>query len=70
MSQRTYKLTQKGLQSLRAALKKNKPWKLSTGPKSSQGKKISSLNAFRHGMRCRQIFRLPGLGLENEENQP
>jgi DNA-binding PadR family transcriptional regulator len=61
MPRKTYNLTEKGLHSLRAALKKNKPWKHSTGPKTPWGKKMSSLNAFRHGARSRQIFRLPAV---------
>ena len=29
----------------------NKPWEKSTGPRTKEGKKISSGNAFRHGYR-------------------
>lgn len=38
--------------------RKNKPWKKSTGPKTPKGKARSSLNAFKHGMRCRKIDQL------------
>lgn len=33
--------------------RQNKPWEKSTGPKTTEGKKWSSLNAFKHGGRCR-----------------
>lgn len=34
-----------------AAMKKWKPWKKSTGPRTTPGKKITSQNAFKHGNR-------------------
>lgn len=36
----------------------NKPWKNSTGPKTDIGKTRASLNAFKHGMRCRKVDQL------------
>lgn len=32
-----------------------KPWKQSTGAKSSKGKEVSKLNAYKHGGRCADI---------------
>ena len=32
-----------------------KPWKQSTGAKSSMGKKISKMNAYKHGGRCADL---------------
>ncbi len=31
----------------------NKPWEKATGPKTDKGKARSSMNAFKHGDRCR-----------------
>jgi hypothetical protein len=61
MPRKTYCLTEKGLQSLRAANRQTQPWKFTSGPKTLQGKRMSSLNAFKHGGRCKQTFRLPAL---------
>ncbi len=36
----------------------NKPWKNATGPKTKEGKARASLNAFKHGNRCRVYDRL------------
>lgn len=41
--------TVKGLENLREAALKNKPWEYSTGPKTNEGKAISSRNNTRHG---------------------
>lgn len=35
---------------------KNKPWEKSTGPRTKQGKRVSSGNAFRHGLRS-EVYR-------------
>jgi hypothetical protein len=56
---RPYTLTSEGRRSLNAAIRKNQPWKRTTGPKTPVGKKLASLNAFKHGARSRQSFRLP-----------
>jgi hypothetical protein len=56
---RPYSLTSEGRHSLNAAIRKNQPWKRATGPKSPTGKKLASLNAFKHGADSRQSFRLP-----------
>ena len=32
-------------------IQKWKPWKKSTGPRTAQGRKTSSMNALKHGMR-------------------
>lgn len=36
----------------------NKPWEKATGPKTDIGKARSSLNALKHGMRCREVDQL------------
>tara|TARA_R110002111_G_scaffold28130_9_gene60278 strand:- start:437 stop:694 length:258 start_codon:yes stop_codon:yes gene_type:complete len=48
---RAYRLTQSGLESLRASAAKNRPWEKSTGPKTVRGKGVSCMNAFKHGER-------------------
>ena len=43
------------------AIRKWEPWKQSTGPKTEEGRKTSSMNAFKHGMRSaehREVERL------------
>ena len=43
------------------AIKRWKPWIQSTGPKTEEGKKASSMNALKHGMRSagnREVERL------------
>jgi hypothetical protein len=61
MPQKSYYLSPAGLKSLRAAVARNRPAARSTGPKTWQGKKISSLNAFKHGGFLRQLIALPRL---------
>jgi hypothetical protein len=34
-------------------IRRTRPWEKSTGPKTAAGKKRSSLNAWKHGGRCR-----------------
>src|SRR5579862_9574861 len=48
---RPYRLTPKGLASLRQAARRNSPWQWSTGPKTPGGKARSRLNATKHGQR-------------------
>ena len=38
-----------------ALIRRIKPWEKSTGPRTEAGKARSSLNAFKHGLRCRQM---------------
>ncbi|CEG61854.1 conserved protein of unknown function [Legionella micdadei] len=38
--------------------KKQKPWKYSTGPKTSEGKERVSRNAYKHGGRCADVRKL------------
>ena len=61
MPRKPYRLTPNGLRSLRAAIRTTRPWELSTGPATSNGKRMSSLNAFKHGCRTKLTFRLPVL---------
>ncbi len=46
---RAYKLSPEGLANLRAAAHRNRPWEHSTGPRTVQGKRRSSQNAFKYG---------------------
>lgn len=36
------------------AIKRWRPWECSTGPKSDEGKDVSSQNRLKHGMRSRE----------------
>jgi hypothetical protein len=53
MQKRRYRLSKKGLQALRAAAHAHHPWTHSTGPKTRRGKRMTSLNAYKHGRRAR-----------------
>ena len=48
---RPYRLSPTGLKCLRAVALRNKPWLLSSGPKTAAGKARSKLNATKHGER-------------------
>jgi hypothetical protein len=61
MRRKRYRLSEQGLQARRAAIQKTQPWKYATGPKTPSGKRMSSLNAFKHGGRTKLKFRLPAL---------
>jgi len=39
----------------RKVIMKSKPWKKATGPKTAEGKKISSQNALKHGGRTKDM---------------
>lgn len=48
-------LTPKGRERLRQAALRNKPWRLSTGPRTPEGKARSRANALGSGRRARTI---------------
>ena len=48
---RPYRLTPMGLAALQSAAQRVKPWMRSTGPRTSEGKARSRLNATKHGER-------------------
>ncbi len=50
-SRRAYRLSPEGLEALRAAARRNKPWERSTGPRTREGKVRLSRNALKHGER-------------------
>lgn len=41
--------TPDGIERLREAAKRNKPWSKATGPRTKQGKNRSKMNALKHG---------------------
>ena len=45
----------------REAIARWKPWKLSTGPKTKQGKARSAQNSLKHGMRSREMRELESM---------
>lgn len=48
---RRYRLTPEGLASLRATAARVRPWELSTGPRTAEGKARSRANSWKHGER-------------------
>src|SRR5688572_16702020 len=48
---RPYRLTPEGLASLRSWVCRTKPWLLTSGPTTTAGKRRSSQNARKHGLR-------------------
>ena len=61
MKPKRYFLTKKGLQSLRRSIQLSRAWTHSNRPKTPEGKQMSSINAFKHGARCKKLYRLPRL---------
>src|SRR3954451_17500636 len=51
---RRYRLSPRGLESLRLAALSNQPWRKSTGPRTAAGKARCRQNATKHGERCAQ----------------
>lgn len=51
-------------------IRRHKPWEKSTGPRTEKGKQRSSINAYKHGERCRfldeysRLFRINQLFLD------
>jgi hypothetical protein len=45
-----------GLEALRQRARANRPWEFSTGPRSADGKRISSMNAVTHGGRANTLL--------------
>jgi hypothetical protein len=60
-SARTYRLSPRGLRSLRAAARRVRPWEHSTGPRSAIGKRRSKMNAYKHGLRSAETHSLKRL---------
>jgi hypothetical protein len=48
---RSYLLSKRGLRSLRATIRRNKPWTRSTGPRTPEGKAKVATNPLVHGER-------------------
>ena len=48
---KSYRLSNRGLRSLRATVRRNQPWTKSTGPKTAAGKAKVAMNSFVHGER-------------------
>lgn len=44
-----------------ALIRRWKPWKSSTGPKTEDGKEMSKMNAHKHGLRGQEIKRMRDL---------
>ncbi|MGP1345555.1 MAG: hypothetical protein ACTS3F_02650 [Phycisphaerales bacterium] len=49
---RPYRLSEAGRARLRAAALRNEPWRHSTGPRTPEGKRRCSQNAWKHGERA------------------
>jgi hypothetical protein len=56
---RRYGLLPTSRAALVAAIHRHKPWHSNTGPRTLEGKKISSLNAMKHGFYSRFAASLP-----------
>jgi hypothetical protein len=54
---RKYNLSKHGRESLQKAVRKTKPWKHTTGPRTREGKMIVSQNALKHGLFARDAGR-------------
>jgi hypothetical protein len=52
-SKRSYHLSEVGRAALSASAQKIRPWLHSTGPRTAEGKQMSSRNNFKHGYYCR-----------------
>ena len=56
-AKRRYELSVEGRASLRASIGHVKPWTRSTGPRTPDGKAVSSRNALKHGLRSKEVRR-------------
>ena len=50
-----YRLSPRGLKSLREAALRNQPWNHSTGPRTGEGKARSRMNGWKHGERSAAV---------------
>ena len=55
-ARRPYRLTPSGLRALRASIARVKPWRLTTGPRTAEGKARSRMNAWKHGERSAEMI--------------
>ena len=49
------------------AIRNNKPWEKSTGPKTEKGKRRSSMNAYKHGGRSKKMADISKVVALNKE---